>query len=169
VHELTALATQITALKVPAEPRTTLNVGTISGGTSVNTIAAGASLELDLRSEEQETLLRVARQVEQVSHAAAREGVDMAVEVIGERPAGEIPAQHPLVRLAQDCLLKVGLEPHLNIGSTDANLPLSRGLPALTVGLTSGAEAHTLREFIDIKPLEKGLDQVVGLVSRVWD
>lgn len=169
VHELTALATQITALKVPAEPRTTLNVGTISGGTSVNTIAAGASLELDLRSEEQETLERVARQVEQVSQAAARQGVGMEVEVIGERPAGEIPADHPLVKLAQDCLLGVGLEPHLDIGSTDANLPLSRGLPALTVGLSSGGGAHTLHEFINIEPLEKGLNQVVGLVSRVWD
>jgi tripeptide aminopeptidase len=169
VHELTSLATQITALKVPSEPRTTLNVGTISGGTSVNTIAAGASLELDLRSEEQETLDGVARQVEQVSRTASREGVDIAVEVIGERPAGEIPAEHPSVRLAQDCLTRVGLEPHLNIGSTDANLPLSRGFPALTVGLTSGGGAHTLHEFIDIQPLEKGLDQVVGLVSRLWD
>jgi len=169
VHELAALATRITALKVPAEPRTTLNVGTISGGTSVNTIAAGASLELDLRSEEQETLEHVSRLVEQVSHEAVREGVDLDAEVIGERPAGAIPADHPLVRLAQDCLIGVGQEPQLSIGSTDANLPLSRGLPALTVGLTTGAGAHTLHEYINIQPLEKGLEQVVALVSRLWD
>jgi acetylornithine deacetylase/succinyl-diaminopimelate desuccinylase-like protein len=168
VHELTALAAQLTGLKLPADPRTTLNVGTISGGTSVNTIAAEASLELDLRSEKQQALEAVARAVEETSRMIAREGVDVEMQVIGERPAGEIPAEHPLVKLAQDCLRGVGLDPNLNIGSTDANLPLSRGLPALTVGLTSGGGAHTLHEFINLPPLAKGLEQVVCLVSRVW-
>jgi len=167
VHELTALAAQVTALQMPTDPRTTLNVGTISGGTSINTIAAEASLELDLRSEKQETLERVASLVEQAGRTVGREGVDVEVQVIGARPAGEIPVDHPLVVLAEECLRGVGLEPHLNIGSTDANLPLSRGLPALAVGLTSGGSAHTLHEFIDLQPLEKGLDHLVSLVSKI--
>jgi di/tripeptidase len=74
-----------------------------------------------------------------------------------------------LVSLAQDCLRQAGVEPHLNTGSTDANLPLSRGLPAVTIGLTTGGRAHSVQEFIDLVPLEKGMDQALRLVSTVWD
>jgi tripeptide aminopeptidase len=169
VHELTALSTRITALKLPRSPRTTLNVGVISGGSSVNTIAAEAMLELDLRSENTATLENVVRQVEQIVYSAQKPGVAIELEAIGQRPSGELPAEHWLARLAQDCLRNVGMEPHLNIGSTDANLPLSLGLPAVTIGLTTGGRAHTVHEFINIAPLEKGVEQLVRLVSKAWD
>jgi acetylornithine deacetylase/succinyl-diaminopimelate desuccinylase-like protein len=167
VHELAALAAKLTALPVPAEPRTTLNVGTISGGTSVNTIAAEAHLELDLRSEGPETLEDLARQVEALAAAARRAGVEVTAEVIGRRPPGELPGSHPLVRLAQESLRAVGIEPRLHIGSTDANHPLSLGLPAVTVGLTTGRGAHTVHEYVNVEPLEKGMEALVGLVSSV--
>jgi tripeptide aminopeptidase len=169
VHELTALSTRITALELPHSPRTTLNVGIISGGSSVNTIAAEAMLELDLRSESAATLEYVAGQVEQIVRAANKPGVAVEMEVIGQRPAGEIPTGHRLVRLAQACLREVGVEPHLNIGSTDANLPLSLGLPAITIGLTTGGRAHTVHEFMNIAPLEMGMQQLLRLVSQAWD
>jgi acetylornithine deacetylase/succinyl-diaminopimelate desuccinylase-like protein len=169
IHELTALSTRLTALDLPPTPRTTLNVGIISGGTSVNTIAAEAMLELDLRSESDEALEAMAGQVEQIVQAAKKPGVTVEAEMIGWRPSGELPAEHPLVRLAQDCLRAVGVEPHLKIGSTDANLPLSRGLASITIGLTTGGRAHTVDEFIDLAPLEKGMEQLTRLVSRVWD
>jgi tripeptide aminopeptidase len=169
VHELTALAARLTEMKVPSKPRTTLNVGRISGGTSVNTIAAEAELELDLRSENWETLEEIAGQVEQIGNLAVKPGVEVDVRVIGERPAGELPEEHALVQTAMACLREVGLEPRLNIGSTDANLPLSRGLPAVTVGLTTGSGAHTVHEYIQTEPLAKGLEQAVRLVSRAWE
>ena len=168
IHELTAISTRITALPLPRSPRTTLNVGIISGGSSVNTIAAEAMLELDLRSESGETLKALTSQVEEIAHSAERPGVAVELEVIGERPSGEIPAEHPLVALAQECLKAVNIEPRLSVGSTDANLPLSRGLPAITVGLTNGGRAHTVHEFINLAPLEKGLEQLVMLVSKAW-
>jgi tripeptide aminopeptidase len=169
IHELTALSTRITALEIPRQPRTSLNIGIISGGSSVNTIAAEARLELDLRSEEASALEALARQVEQTVQAAKQPGVSVELEVIGQRPSGEIPAAHPLVALAQDVLRSAGIEPRLNIGSTDANLPLSRGLPAVTIGLTTGGKAHTVHEFINLAPLERGLEQLVRLVSRAWE
>ena len=169
IHELAALSTRITALKLSQTPRSTLNIGIISGGSSVNTIAAEAMLELDLRSEGSETLERLTDQVAGIVQDAGRHGVTVEMEIIGERPSGEIPPGHPLVRLAQDCLRKVGIEPHLNIGSTDANLPLSRGLPALTICLTTGGGAHSVHEYINLAPLEKGIEQVVELVSHVWE
>jgi acetylornithine deacetylase/succinyl-diaminopimelate desuccinylase-like protein len=168
IHELTALSTRIAALEPPSMPRTTLNIGVISGGFSVNTIAAEAMLELDLRSESAETLEALAGQVLQLVHAAQKPGVTVEAEIIGQRPSGELPVEHPLVRLAQDCLRLAGVEPHLNTGSTDANLPLSRGIPSVTIGLTTGGRAHTVHEYINLAPLEKGMDQVIRLVSRVW-
>lgn len=167
VHELARLSARLTRLEVPQTPRTTLNIGVISGGTSVNTIAAQASLELDLRSEEPAALEKIAARVERLCRGASRPDVDVKVEVIGARPAGGIPAAHPLVTLAADCLRAQGIEPKLAIGSTDANIPLSRGLPAVTLGLTTGGGAHTTREYIHLAPLEKGLEALVGVVSRV--
>jgi acetylornithine deacetylase/succinyl-diaminopimelate desuccinylase-like protein len=169
IHELTALSTRIAALKLPRTPRTTLNIGVISGGSSVNTIAAEAMLELDLRSENTGMLEALVGQVERLIQSAQKPGVTVEAEIIGERPPGELPAEHPLVKLAQDCLYAAGIEPHLNTGSTDANLPLSRGIPSITIGLTTGGRAHTVHEYINLPPLEKGLEQLLELVSRVWN
>jgi tripeptide aminopeptidase len=167
VHELTRLASELAALKLPATPRTTLNVGKISGGISVNTIAPEAELELDLRSECSDTLLDVARQVEGLARGVERAGVAVEVTVIGERPVGGIAADHPLVRLAQECLRAQGITPNLNVGSTDTNVPLSRGIPAITIGLTTGSGAHTVHEYINVEPLKKGMEQLVKLVSSI--
>ncbi len=167
IHELTELATRLTRLEVPQTPRTTLNIGVISGGTSVNTIAAQASLELDLRSESPAALEQLVRQVEQLCGQAGKAGVEVKAEVVGARPAGEIPATHPLVVLACDCLKERGIEPKLSIGSTDANIPLSRGLPAVTLCLTTGGGAHTVHEFVNVEPLEKGMEAVFCLVSTL--
>jgi len=82
-------------------------------------------LELDLRSESADTLKAVVEQVRQIVASVQKPGVQIELETIGQRPSGELPAQHSLVKLAQACLLTVGIEARLSIGSTDANLPLS--------------------------------------------
>ena len=169
IHELTALSTRIAAIEPSREPRTTLNIGIISGGSSVNTIAATAMLELDLRSEGSESLELLATQVEKIILSARKPGVMVEMEIIGQRPFGELPAEHPMVRLAQECLRGVGVEPRLDSGSTDANLPLSLHIPAITIGLTTGGKAHTVHEFINLAPLEKGIEQLLQLVFKVWD
>jgi acetylornithine deacetylase/succinyl-diaminopimelate desuccinylase-like protein len=169
IHELTALSTQLASLELPRNPRTTLNIGIISGGSSVNTIAAEAMLELDLRSESAETLKGLAGQVEQIIRGVEKPNISVQKEVIGQRPSGEISVDHPLVQLAQGCLLEVGIEPRLNIGSTDGNLPLSLGFPAVTIGLTTGGRAHTVHEYMNLPLLEKGMKQLVKLVSKAWD
>ena len=99
---------------------------------------------------------------------ANRPDVRVELELIGERPAGELSAAHPFIKLAQACLLEQGIQPNLTTGSTDANISLSRGYPALVLGLTNGSGAHTLQEYIETEPLEKGLRQLVEFVKRVW-
>ncbi len=168
VHELAQLVTQITGLPVPANPRTTLNVGLISGGTGINVVASEANLELDLRSETMEALGNLVRRVEEIIRSASQEGVAVEMEQIGARPAGEIALDHPLVRLADECLSAQGWNATFTSGSTDANVPLSLGYPALVLGITTGGGAHSVHEYVDTRPVEKGMEQLVTFVSRVW-
>ena len=169
VHELAALVTQLTAIRLPREPRTTMNIGTIGGGTGINVLAAEAKCDLDLRSENPTTLSKLVHQVEDILAKASREGVKIMAEVIGERPAGEIPAEHEIVQLALKCTQEQGLDAVLTAGSTDANIPLSEGIPAVVMGITTGGGAHTVNEFIELKPIEKGMNSVVSFVERVGD
>ena len=169
VHELSKLVVQLAALNLPKEPRTTMNVGKISGGTSVNVIASEARLDLDLRSEDEESLGKLVSAAETLIHNAQQPNVIVEAEVIGQRPAGEISVRHPLVMLAKDCLSEQGLDAGLISGSTDANVPLSKGYPAVVLGVTTGGGAHTIQEYIHTAPVEKGMEQLVRFVERVWE
>jgi tripeptide aminopeptidase len=168
IHELAALIIKLIALPVPARPRSSLNIGVIAGGTSVNTIAPDAHLELDLRSEGTAALASLTRRVEAIVSTAEKPGVQVSLELIGQRPAGKIPASHPLVRLVRRVLHAQGLQPNLTVGSTDANLPLSLGLPAVTMGLSTGFGAHTANEYVSTQPLFQGLAQVVEVVEGAF-
>ena len=88
---------------------------------------------------------------------------------IGKRSAGSIPARHPLVQLACGVLKELGMDTRLDIASTDANMPLSRGYPAICVGITNGNSAHTKDEYILTGQVGKGLKQLYLLVTRAWD
>jgi acetylornithine deacetylase/succinyl-diaminopimelate desuccinylase-like protein len=169
VLELSKLIVKLASLKLPVIPRTTMNVGRIQGGTSINVIPSEAWMELDLRSEGREELAELVSWVDRLIEAANRREVRVEAEVIGERPAGEMPAGHPLIRLAEGCLLEQGLEPHLTSGSTDANVPMSKGYPALVLGVTRGSGAHTLNEFIHTAPVGQGLEQLARFVEKVWE
>ncbi len=168
IHELAALIARLTKLQLPKRPRTTFNVGVISGGTSINTIAAQASFELDLRSEDPAALQSLIRSAETLFEQANRPGVQIQAEIIGQRPAGEISQNHSLAKLASKALRTQGVQPQFNIGSTDANIPLSRGLPCVCIGLTRGGGAHTLDEYIDTTPLPLGLEQLFALVTTIF-
>lgn len=168
IHELAKLVVQLSSLDLPSHPRTTMNVGKISGGTSVNVIASEASIDLDLRSEGQQALADLISVVERLLRNATRTDVSVEMKVIGQRPAGEIDIQHPLVRLGEECLREQGLNPILTSGSTDANLPLSRGYPAIVLGISTGGSAHTVHEFIHAGPVAAGMEQLIRFVERVW-
>ena len=169
IHELAALVTSLTGVSLPRIPRTSMNVGVFHGGTSVNTIAAEAHLELDLRSEGQRALTNLVRRVEQLVETANRPDVHIRLERIGDRPPGSLEEDHWLVKLARQNLEHVKIQPNLSIGSTDANVPLSRGLPAVCIGLSNGHGAHTVNEHINTRPLGQGLMQLVGLVNGVFN
>ena len=167
IHELAGLVTRLAEIKLPASPRTTLNVGGITGGTSINTIAPDARIELDLRSEDESTLQGLVRQVNELVAGMKKSGVEWDMQAIGHRPAGFISPDHPLIRTALSSLTRLGVEPALTIGSTDANIPFSKGYPAVVLGVTTGGGAHTSKEYIDIPPIENGMTHLVDVVTRM--
>jgi len=158
IHELCRIGAALAGLKVSKKPRTSYNLGVIEGGTSINTIAATATALLDLRSEEPKALRKLAGKVDRIVGQVRRKGVEVHSEVIGERPAGVLSVKHPLVQAALSSLKWVGHnDPQPRMASTDANVPLSLGIPTVCIGLTVGKNAHRLDEYIELAPLKKGL------------
>jgi acetylornithine deacetylase/succinyl-diaminopimelate desuccinylase-like protein len=167
IHGIVQLGSRIAELRPPSQPRTTLNIGIIEGGQSINTIAASAGLWLDLRSEETGALNQLESKVRAFVTEAERPDLHFHVDVVGDRPAGSIPTEHPLLQTAISVLEHIGVRGSLENGSTDANIPLSRGCPAVTVGITRGGNAHRLDEYIETPPIEDGMRQLLLLTLAV--
>ncbi len=159
IHALARMVARISRLEVPNHPKTTYNVGTFQGGTTVNTVAAEASMLIDLRSVDASALADLERQVRTILAAEARAfaDLDLAVKVVGDRPGGHIDSAHPVVQCAMAAYRRLGLEARLHPGSTDANIPLSLGIPACSFGVTTGGGVHTLDEYLDPTSLVPGM------------
>jgi acetylornithine deacetylase/succinyl-diaminopimelate desuccinylase-like protein len=164
IHGLIKIGTAITHIDVPEEPRTTYNIGVIEGGTTVNSIATDASFLLDLRSEDRDTLAKLEANVREVIASHHFADLRVEIEVVGDRPAGRIPLTHPLAQLSRQVLESIGVAAVFEMGSTDANVPLAYGLPAVTIGITHGSNAHRMDEYIETPPTAQGLWQMMLLV-----
>lgn len=165
IHTLVRLAARITELHVPRTPRTSFNIGVITGGTSVNTIAEHASMLLDMRSVSATALATLAAQVDRLVAVAAAEhpDVQLHVQTVSDRPSGAIERDHPLVQAAVAAYQSVGASVSFQQSSTDANIPLSMGIPAVCVGLTDGGNAHRHDEYIQPANLGRGMQALLLL------
>lgn len=157
IHAMGRAIAKIGDLEVPASPKTTFTVGTVDGGTSVNSIAADAVFAIDMRSNDREQLAIL----EQKAKAAALEAVaeenarwssgEISVEfnLIGDRPVGRTPTESPLVQVAALAFDAVGVDlEQLSTSSTDSNVPMSLGIPAITIaGGGNGGGAHSPEEW----------------------
>jgi tripeptide aminopeptidase len=166
IHAAADIIHQLAAIELPANPKTTLNVGMIEGGISVNTIAPSASFLLDLRSVDEQALDRLSGEVEAVFERQIPD-MDVSFEIIGERPAGVVQTDSRIIRLASSILESIGIQPIGDASSTDANIPISRGIPAVCIGLTTGGNVHREDEFIDNDPIAEGLYQLLALTVTV--
>ena len=160
VHAAGITASKLASLPLPRTPRTTLSVCRIGGGISVNAIPEEGWLEVDVRSSSPDVLSRCAEEVRLVARAAAREenqrrapgtlSLTYTISVIGDRPCGELPADDPLVRVAVDATAAIGRTATLATASTDANVPISLGIPAIAIGAGGrGGGVHTPGEWYD--------------------
>jgi len=182
VHAIGRAISRLASYPAPREPRTTFNVGRIEGGRSVNSIPSEASMEVDLRSAAEAELQRLdaffrraVRDAVDEENATRRAGdslLKLKVDLIGERPTGETPADSPLVELAIEATKLIGVDPRLDQSSTDSNLPISLGIPAITLGAGgSSAFAHSLDEWYDPHGrdlgLKRGLLVILGTVGVI--
>ncbi len=163
IHGIIQLGAHITALKPPETPRTTYNIGMIDGGQTINSIATSASLWLDLRSESRQALETIEGQIHDQIKAVTSDDLSFTVQIVGDRPAGQIPTDHPLVKTAVAALEQIGTRASLETGSTDGNIPLADGCPTVTIGITRGGNAHRLDEYIETAPVAAGLHQLILL------
>lgn len=142
---------------VSTGPRTSYNVGVISGGTSVNSIPFESIMEIDMRSVEpsqldsMETLLEISvKEALDNQNAKRKLGAELSVEIIkiGDRPSGELSSDLPLIQRALCATAQIGRRPSLTRGSTNSNIPISLNIPAVTIGRGGvGANAHALDEW----------------------
>ena len=172
VHALGRAVARLAAYPAPTEPRTTFNVGRIEGGTGVNVIPIEATMDVDLRSASADELHRLdaffrraAREAAEDENSLRRAGdppLEMDLKLIGDRPSGETPADSTIVLIAEEATRAVGHSPRLERSSTDSNIPISLGIPAVTLGAggTSG-NSHTLEEWYDPRGRELSLKRAL--------
>lgn len=169
IHGLCRIGVAIADLKVPEKPKTTYNVGVIEGGTTVNSIAARASAIIDMRSADAGELEKLVAQVREIVGTKAGEGLETEIELLGERPAGAQKETDPLIAKAGDALRWVGYDPTFESSSTDMNIPISFGIPAVCVGVSEAERGHTVHEAIRVAPFEKGLAVALRLTIEATE
>jgi tripeptide aminopeptidase len=173
MHALGRAISSFADTRPPTDPKTTFSVGRIGGGTSVNAIPADAWMEVDMRSADQEALRALeSRFRAAVAAALAAENsrwdqkgrISVTETLVGARPAGAIPATAPIVQAAVSVTRALGAEVELSEGSTDANIPLSLSIPAVTIDAGgSGTGSHTVDEVFDTTDSWRGTQRAVLL------
>ena len=175
VYALGRVIARMADYHAPQEPRTTYNIGRIEGGESVNVIPQSASMDVDLRSVSETELSRLeefllaavdraTRDENAARGAAAGKNLQVELTMIGARPSGETPRDISLVRVAVDASRAMGVKPVLNRASTDANIPISLGIPAITIGAGGmSGDSHRLSEWYDPVGRETGYKRALLL------
>ena len=179
IHALGRAIEKISRFEVPKKPKTTFNVGRIEGGTSVNSIAHTAWMEVDMRSESAMELAKIDAEFKRAVQAALDEEntfwshekkLTVEVKLVGERPTGEQAPDAPIVQAALAANAALDIKAELGASSTDSNIPISLGIPAITIsGGGKGRGAHSLDESFETTDSHLGTQRalltVLGIVG----
>ncbi len=175
IHQLSRLICDLYGQPIPSEPdsKTTVNVGTVRGGTSVNTIAQDAEILYEYRSDSNACLEIMKNQLEDILSKYRAEGIALSCESIGQRPGMGIcrdpESQADLIRRAEACIKDaVGSFPERQSASTDCNIPFSMGIPSVCFGLVSSGGAHTREEWLDPESLPRGLAIALDFIGGYY-
>jgi tripeptide aminopeptidase len=165
IHAMGRAISNIGDVVPPSGIKTTFNVGVVKGGTSVNTISPDAAMEVDMRSESVGNLNEIDRLIrsaiakgvdaENARWPQARDKITVKFDTIGIRPVGPVPQNEntPIIKTALEAARLLGEKPDVGASSTDSNLPMSMGIPAMTIdGGGSGGNAHAAGEWYDDGP-----------------
>ena len=178
VHALGRAIARFAAYPAPLAPRTSYSVGIIEGGSSVNAIPERASMVVDMRSVSSDEIEKLEAYLRRVVEIAAREensqrsmsGTSLSCEFeqVGDRPSGETAVNSRLVRAAIECSRALGIEPRLDCSSTDSNIPISLGIPAITLGVGGvSSNCHSLTEWYEPTGREIGIKRLLLLTGAL--
>ncbi|MEK6324329.1 MAG: M20/M25/M40 family metallo-hydrolase [Acidobacteriota bacterium] len=178
VHALGRAIARFASYPAPLAPRTSYNVGIIEGGSSVNAIPERASMVVDIRSVSGNEIEKLEAYLRRVVEIAVREensqramsGTSLTCEFdqVGDRPSGETPADSSIVRAAIECSRALGIEPRLDCSSTDSNIPISLGIPAITLGVGGiSGNCHSLTEWYEPGGRDLGLKRLLLLTTAL--
>jgi acetylornithine deacetylase/succinyl-diaminopimelate desuccinylase-like protein len=175
IHAAAGATARLAAIPLPRTPRTTLSVGRIGGGISVNAIPDHAWIEVDVRSTGTRALERMERELRLAVGAAVQDenarrarrtpALTAVITRIGNRAGGETDEQHPLVQAARALTLLASGEPELAVASTDANVPMSLGIPAIAIGAGGhGGDAHSTAEWYENTDGARGVARALAII-----
>lgn len=178
IHAAAALVTRLTGYAAYDRTRTALTVSRIGGGTTINAIPAEAWLEVDVRSTSDAELVRLDQHIRRAVRDAGDEEnarrrsdavpLSAVLTLIGERPAGELSSDHDVVTAAAEATRALGRAPEFAVASTDANIPLSRGIPAVAIGGGgAGGETHTPGEWFENRDGARGVARAALLLAAL--
>jgi tripeptide aminopeptidase len=163
-YAMGAAMAKFSKIQVPQNPKTTYNVGVVEGGTSVNSIPFEMAMTVDMRSvacaelkKVEDQLLAIVKEAvdEENKARSTREGkITADPKLIGDRPCGETAMNAPIVQTVSAVVRAFGMTPSYGISSTDSNMPMSLGIPAVTIGRGPGGRAHALDEWTQVDPKE---------------
>jgi acetylornithine deacetylase/succinyl-diaminopimelate desuccinylase-like protein len=169
INALVRASVRFINTRVPPSPRTTFNLGQIEGGTSINSVPHEARLKVDIRSENEDELLKLESALRECVSAGVRDEMESPrdrskgklewkVELLGSRPGGEVAPDSPLLAALRSADQYVGNQSRIERSSTDANIPLANGIDAISIGAGgTGGGAHSLQEWYEPSGREMGL------------
>lgn len=165
IHALADMIAHINRMEIPRMPRSSYNIGQVSGGTSINTIAESAFFNLDIRSEDAHILQQLEKtMLERIKRTAQQHAVEVTIQAVGNRPAAQ-GNNAGLVRQAKAALHAHGLQAYSIASSTDASAAMALNIPAISFGLYHGGDAHRLSEWIQASSMLQGYRVLDSLLT----
>lgn len=153
-------------IKVPNNPKTTYNVGIIKGGTSINTIAERAEMEVDLRSVDKTCLDNLYRDFINIINSHKSVKAKISIKALGERPCGKTYHDTKLIKRIKETRHELGMETNFRASSTDANYPISLGIPSISFGIGDGNGVHTMEEYLIIDSIKTGMKHLMHFMLK---
>mgnify|MGYP000849543579 CR=1 FL=1 len=160
------IVNDIYKIQVPVSPKTTYNVGIIKGGTSINTIAENATIEVDLRSIDKTCLEQLYQNFVKIIENYKSDKVKISVRTLGERPCGTTPHDSSLIERVINTRDELGLKTEFRASSTDANYPMSLGIPSISFGIGDGMGVHTQDEYLIAESMKTGMKHLLRFILK---
>lgn len=162
------LINRILEIPIPRRPKTTIVLGSISGGRSFNTIATDAVLRFEIRSEANEMVQELRQRIEDIAaEVSSHNGSEVEIQILAQRKPGGISFSHPLASNARAIMKSLGINPRVSPSTSELSAFIDHGIPALTLGLTNGENLNKPDENIEIEPIYNGLAQLLGVLIAI--